>query len=338
MTSKPIHICLAVESNYAPMALVTINSIIKNTKEELFFHIISSKIQPYQKEMMSNYVKRNNVDIEFIDVEEEVFSSLSLGWFKNYTTYLRWLIPELLHGISKIIYTDADVVFNMDILELYNTSVDGYGIAAVQDQGMVDLDRHYRELKLPIEYNYFNAGILVMNCDYWRKYNVTQELFRIAQEKKKYIWCPSQDPMNIYFSQKGYFELNRDFNYMPHQIKNYEGETANHKIFHYTLKSFYKTSVKYTEYFWINARETPYYETILMNNPTILNINNLNKLIVSQQNILKELFNYSQNKLHLLCYKFLSKITLGGIRRGYKKKYKELKSKLKNIRRQIKGK
>lgn len=64
------------------------------------------------------------------------------------------LLADMVEGIpDKLLYLDADVMFNRDIRLLYDTDVEGYEYAAARD--------HYG--KYLIKPNYINAGVLLFN-------------------------------------------------------------------------------------------------------------------------------------------------------------------------------
>lgn len=330
---KIIDIFMTFNEAYLPQALVTILSIVKNTQEKLFFHILITDIKPFQQEMIRDFLKHYDVRIEFKLVDENIFSSLAIGWFKNYSTYLRWLLPDTFPLVSKAIYVDADIVFNLDVKNLINIPLNGSVLAAVKDQGMVDLQNHYRNLNLSENHIYFNAGMYIVDCDLWREFNVEQKLFEIAQGNKQNICCPSQDPMNIYFSQIGYLLLNENFNYMPHRFETFDGETPSNKIFHFTKDSFYSEETRFSEYFWYYARMTPYYEKLL-----IKKIPNVNLLKNTDVTMMRNIVNYTKNRFNYYRCKLLENLTFGKLRKHYKDKKKRLKAKIKEVRRFLKGK
>ena len=51
-------------------------------------------------------------------------------------TYYRLLIPELIPEYDKVIYADVDIIFRMDLSELYETEIGNNYIAATRELGM----------------------------------------------------------------------------------------------------------------------------------------------------------------------------------------------------------
>lgn len=78
------------------------------------------------------------------------------------------LFADRVKGIpDKLLYLDADIMFNRDILLLWDTDIDGYEYAAARD--------HYG--KYLINPNYINAGVL---------------LFNIAEARKTKLFCKAR--------------------------------------------------------------------------------------------------------------------------------------------------
>jgi len=93
-------------------------------------------------------------------------------------TLIRLFANSLPEDIDKLLYLDADIMFNKDITLLYNIDIEGYEYAAARD--------HYG--KYLLYYNYINAGVLLFNMKEARKTN----LFIKAQDnikKKKYLFA-----------------------------------------------------------------------------------------------------------------------------------------------------
>lgn len=81
------------------------------------------------------------------------------------------LIPEI---PDKILYLDADILFQRDITLLYDTELTGYEYAAARD--------HYG--KYLIQPNYINAGVLLFNMKEMRKTGLLKRARALLREKK----------------------------------------------------------------------------------------------------------------------------------------------------------
>lgn len=130
-------------------------------------------------------------------------------------TYLRHQLPEVLSDLRKVIYLDSDTIINADLAPLFDTDISRVLLAAVPDfaqllgslewhdyravyEGEVYTFRNYIEKVLEIDdlasFPYFNAGVLLMNLDEWRKRRLGESVMNfVARHTLKF---PDQDSLN----------------------------------------------------------------------------------------------------------------------------------------------
>ena len=85
------------------------------------------------------------------------------------------LFADMVEGIPhKILYLDADILFNRDITQLYNVDVEGYEYAAARD--------HYG--KYLVSPNYINAGVLLLNISEIRKSGLLRRARELIRSKR----------------------------------------------------------------------------------------------------------------------------------------------------------
>ena len=89
-------------------------------------------------------------------------------------TLLR-LLADLVPGMpDKLLYLDADILFNRDIRLLYDTDVSDCEYAAARD--------HYG--KYLLRPDYINAGVLLINLDYMKKTGILARSRELLRTKK----------------------------------------------------------------------------------------------------------------------------------------------------------
>ena len=87
-------------------------------------------------------------------------------------TYYRLFMADILpKSIEKVLYLDGDMIVRHSLLPIWNTDITSYAIAAVSDAPLIEYENR---LKIPSGAGYFNAGVLLINLNYWREHNVTQ--------------------------------------------------------------------------------------------------------------------------------------------------------------------
>ena len=83
-----------------------------------------------------------------------------------------------------------------DISEFWNTDLSGCGAACVEDIGK-DEDERYERLHYDKSCSYFNAGVLLINLDYWRKHKVDVQCVRYFETYPERIQFNDQDLLNV---------------------------------------------------------------------------------------------------------------------------------------------
>ena len=167
-----------------------------------------------QARVFETVIKRYNPEnsLEVVDVGDlyaEYFAGCpNEGAYCSPYTLIR-LFADLLPQIpDKLLYLDADIMFNRDVHLLYDVDVEGYEYAAARD--------HYG--KYLIYPNYINAGVLLFNMKRSRETG----LFVRAREwirKKKLVFA---DQSALIRSTTGRRVLPQRFNYQkflhPHTV------------------------------------------------------------------------------------------------------------------------
>ena len=138
MSAKTINICLSCDDNYAKYAGVVIASILTNANQDdnIDFYILDGGITKEKKEQISSLSSIHNCQINFIEINPEMFADYSKVKTHKYisiATYYRLKAPSLLPDIDKIIYLDCDVVVNTSLKELYEIDIKDYLLAGVSD-------------------------------------------------------------------------------------------------------------------------------------------------------------------------------------------------------------
>ena len=263
-----IPIFFAIDDGYMPFLAVALESLIENSSKKYYYSIkiLYTNISEENKKKINKY-KRENVNIEFVDLNyyiETVKDKLYTRDYYTNTTYFRLFIANLYPQYNKAIYLDSDIVVLGDIAELYNQDMGDNLIAAAPDDVIqtTKVFQEYAEKVVGVaDYrNYFNAGILLMNLDEFRKFDF-QNKFLYLLETIKFTVAQDQDYLNRLC--KGIVKIiDKAWDTMP--IGNETLEEKDLKIVHYNLadKPWHYDNIKYKEYFWKYAKKTEYYNEI----------------------------------------------------------------------------
>ena len=133
-----------------------------------------------QIEFLDSVAKEYNAasSFELIDVtalyREEFAACPNEGAYCSPYTLIRLFADRLPELPDKLLYLDADIMFNRDIGLLYDIDVDGFEYAAARD--------HYG--KYLIRPDYINAGVILMNLALMRKTGILTRARALLREKK----------------------------------------------------------------------------------------------------------------------------------------------------------
>lgn len=180
MIGNNINICISCDDNYAQHAGVVIASILHNAKSQdrLSFYILDGGISNEKKEKIQSLKINRDCLINFIEINEDDFEDYKAVNTHKYLTlpaFYRLKMPQLLPEISRVIYLDCDVVVNSSLAPLFNTKMGKYSIAGVHDIDKKDVQNNPTCI---------NSGVLVMDLNNMRKYNVQD---RFLEWTKKHI-------------------------------------------------------------------------------------------------------------------------------------------------------
>jgi lipopolysaccharide biosynthesis glycosyltransferase len=210
--------------------------------------------------------------IEFIQIDIERFAHFPNLMHFSLNTYFRYLIPELKPELQKVLYIDSDMVITADVGKLFDTDMQGAPLAAVpyRDE-RPDLNHFVRAQKgqhikqilgLPDTHLYFNAGLLMLDCEYFRQHGWVNKLFELTSQLAETIKYPDQDILNIIVCNN-YHVLDDTWNAVIDIDKMYGVQhTELPKVLHFTggagTRPWLSLTCPYREEFDKYASKTPF--------------------------------------------------------------------------------
>ena len=197
-----IEIVLCVDHRFIMPAGVMIYSVCKNNKnEDVRFHVVvDESVTEEDKDDLREVAERYVV--QFYKVDSRAFSSMPLLPNLTHAAYYRLLIPQILPGdINKVLYLDSDIIVRHSLLSLWETDIDGYAVAAVNDF-LESIIRTYNRLKYPPYLGYFNSGVLLLNLKYWRANDVHSEIISFMKNHYEDILFCDQDILNYVLRER----------------------------------------------------------------------------------------------------------------------------------------
>ncbi len=265
--NREIPIFFSTDDNYIPYLDVAIASLIKNASREYNYRIIvlNTGLEAENVKLVKQK-ERAGFLIDFVDVSQRLKGILHR--FKNVyhfsiVTYYRLFIASLFPEYDKILYLDCDLIVKGDISELYNTELGENILGAVPDQYVRATDefRAYAKKAVGVDPDtYFNAGVLVISLDRFRKNGIEGKFVKLITEYDFDLLDPDQAYLN-YLCFKKTLILSEGWNKSPTELPFSEKKN----IVHYNLykKPWQYDDVADGDAFWEYAKESPFYPLIL---------------------------------------------------------------------------
>ena len=292
VTDKPIiPVVFAADDNYVPQLTTTVYSAMKNADPSYFYDVtvLQRNIAWDKQERMRVFFKRfPNMNLRFTNVDQELagYDLSTNNAHISVETYYRFLIQKVLPFYDKVLYLDSDIIINGDIAKLYNIDLQGKLLGAVRDidfLGNLNVKHGKRMnyaktvLKMKNPYDYFQAGVLVLNTKAMReRYTIKQWLTYASNPAFIYN---DQDVLNAHCEGEVLYlpwewnvvhdcggRVGNLFVQAPNDIYDaYMKSRNNPQIIHYAgfKKPWTDPDCDFASIYWRYARETPFYERLL---------------------------------------------------------------------------
>ena len=270
MARQTVPVFYACDDNFVKYTIVSLYSMKQRANRDYEYRIyvlhtgISEKMQSVLKRLADE-----NFVVSFCDVSDYLTSiadKLPIRDYYSKTTYYRLFISEMFPEYDKAIYIDSDTIVQGDISELYFTDIGDAYVGACHEQVMIQMDIYgrYVEQALGISrYNFFNAGLLLINCNEFRIHFVLDK-FIYYLHMYNFVVTQDEDYLNVICKDHVYW-LDQRWNAEVLDNIPFPIEEAN--IIHYCMvsKPWHYADCKHGDIFWRYAEKTDVYDELRAN-------------------------------------------------------------------------
>ena len=192
-----MNIVYSSDDNYAQHLAVSILSLLKNNEdiEEINIFVISNKIQIKSKNRIEKIVENYKRRLYWVDFEpysKELV--LDMEWEIAISSYARLFLEKMLpEWCEKVIYLDCDTVVCESLERLWKTPMEGYAVVGVKD--IISDDFKYR-IGLKADDVYINAGVMLINIEYWRRQKILSYFMNFIVARKGRVTHHDQGVIN----------------------------------------------------------------------------------------------------------------------------------------------
>lgn len=222
---RTLDIAFSVNNRYAQYLGATILSILAHHPEEVVrVHVLYKEIsQTILQDLQHLADQTPQLQLYFHLLDHQQFSAIPIRTEQfPIESFSRFLLPELLGHLDRILYLDVDILVHGNLMEVFQTDLEEFAIGAVVE---ADIFKYYQwyldSLGFTATDAYFSSGVLLMDLNKMRQDGATNQLIAMALEKAHDYKFPDQDILNLYY--KGNFkQLSPAYNYTDVRKQNKE--------------------------------------------------------------------------------------------------------------------
>lgn len=291
-----IPVAISCSNEYVKYLSVLLQSILDYSKKDNNYDILilNRGIDERNQFLIKQQCKQENFSVRFISTLEYIEGGNFYTEGLSIEAYFRMFLTDIMSNYEKTLYLDVDTFALTDIAEVFNIDIGDNYIAAAIDVNIVAsyvAENHWKPyiddvIKLDNPYEYVQSGVMVLNLkkmrqDFSLEYLIeksTSENWRLYDQDVLNHICKNNifilDPIyNVINTQEG--RLQNIEKYAPKDIKErFFKAYKSPKIVHFVgkKKPWISFNTDYAEYFWLAARKTPFYESLLINRITKIDL------------------------------------------------------------------
>lgn len=264
-----IPIFYACDDKFLKYTIVSLSSMMENASKDRDYHVyILHTGIPAKSQARVLALQNENFKISFEDVTDyldSISERLPVRHYYTKTTYYRFFIAEMFQQYDKAIYIDSDTIVQGDIAALYDTNIGNCYLGACHEQAMAqsDIFGTYCEKVVGVSrYDYFNAGVMLINCEQFRVHHVLDQFIRYLGIYN-FAVTQDEDYLNLICKNRVY-HLDQRWNTELTDGLVYSYDIRQGAILHYIMvnKPWHYKKCRLADVFWRYASKTSEYEIL----------------------------------------------------------------------------
>lgn len=176
--------CIVDESVTKEDEAALIETISDNPRHGISFYHVSGK----------DFENMPNLDVSEEYAKKNRVTATHTTKACYYRLSMATLLPE---NLRRVLYFDCDIIVTQDLMPMWQTDLEGAVVAAVVDEG--ELDMSYDQLEYSPEFGYFNSGAMVIDLEYWRTNDMFSKFLEIIRCHAGRMRQHDQEILNIAF-------------------------------------------------------------------------------------------------------------------------------------------
>ena len=197
-----MEIACCTDQNYLKYCVTMLLSLLDHHQSgEVGIHLLSNGLTNKDVEMVRLVVEKHGARFTTYNIDGPLLETLPKGQYSYITptTYARLFLPVILpEEIKRVIYLDCDLLVTDSLSPLWDYPLGAdHLVGAVEDSCSAN-EGYYSRLSLSAQkHRYFNAGVLLIDLDAWRKNNITVRANSLLTEGNLQLDYADQDVLNV---------------------------------------------------------------------------------------------------------------------------------------------
>ena len=194
-----IHLALGTDENYVDFALITLSSILAfHSGKPLLLHLMHESLSDGTIDRFRRFADECGFSVEPLKLSRKLFDGFPpLPDGRISPLVYRLALPVMLPDVTRLIYSDSDIIFLDDIAQLDSMDLHGKTLSAAPDRAGQRVPRG-PEHDLPEEAVYFNDGLMVLDLERMRQADSFEKCRQLALRHKR-ITMIDQTMLNMLF-------------------------------------------------------------------------------------------------------------------------------------------
>lgn len=192
-----LDIVIASDRNYLYLVSICVISLFKTNRNEIFhIHLLSNGIETRELRPLESIVDEYKGQLSVYTIENlRKRLTVDVPHTISITSYARLFVGSILpQTVDKVLYIDCDIMFNGSITELSYINLGDCLVGGVLDPL---ISRTYKkEIKIPKNEPYINAGILLIPLNRWRSEGMEQKFINYLIRRKGKVHHHDQGIIN----------------------------------------------------------------------------------------------------------------------------------------------
>lgn len=191
-----VDIAFVTDRTYLPWCSTALLSCFEsNPSKSIRVHVLhDGSVTDDDADRLTSMAELGRVSVQRVD-PQGVSQLPALDRFGRIVWY-RFLLPQLLPAVDRVLYLDADTLVVDDLESLDQFNLDGFAVGAVPNITLPADQPRVRALGLGAESDFLNTGVLLLDLSQLREEGLVDKMTKAVDALSGRIRWPDQDALN----------------------------------------------------------------------------------------------------------------------------------------------